>query len=152
LEMLDEADILVVNAREIGFALTSTSFQKDDLDAIAAFVEAGGSLLHAGWSPSLDGSSMCGQFNAVLQQMRSSIRFVADELEFDDPGQIHTCREAGEGTGYPVYATEACPLTIEAGDGDSAVLVFARAADDPVFAASWQPTWSNITRKEQTDR
>ncbi len=152
MEMLDEADILVVNAREIGFALTSTSFQKDDLDAIAAFVEADGSLLLAGWSPSLDGSRMCGQFNAVLQQMRSSIRFVADELEFDDPGQIHTCREAGEGTGYPVYATEACPLTIEAGDGDSAVLVFARAADDPVFAASWQPTWSNITRKEQTDR
>lgn len=40
-----------------------------------------------------------------------------------------------EGTGYPVYATEACPLTIEGGDGDSAVLVFARATDGPVFAA-----------------
>ena len=130
-ETLDNIDILVVNLPEIGFALTPTLFEQDELEAIAAFVQRGGSLLLAGWSASSDGTRTSEQFNALLQLMQAAVRFADDELQVDGSSAI--CWGSGEACSHPVFASEACSLSIE--DRGSTADVFARAADGHVFAA-----------------
>lgn len=116
---------------EIGFALTPTLFEQDELEAIAAFVQRGGSLLLAGWSASSDGTRTSEQFNALLQLMQAAVRFADDELQVDGSSAI--CWGSGEACSHPVFASEACSLSIE--DRGSTADVFARAADGHVFAA-----------------
>ena len=132
-DMLAETDILVVNVPEIGFALTPTSFEQDELEAIAAFVEQGGFLLLAGWSPSPDGTRTCEQLNVLLQLMHAGMGFADDELQADGSSSVCAYWGSSEATGGPIYASEACSVSIE-GSG-ATVAVFARAADGRVFAA-----------------
>jgi len=132
-KVLAATDILVINVPEIGFAFTPTSFEQDELEAIAAFVERGGSLLLAGWSPGAEGSRTCEQLNALLQLMQAGIGFADDELQADGSSSIYVHWASSEASDRPVYASEACSLSIE--DHGAAVAVFARAADGRVFAA-----------------
>jgi len=132
-EVLARTDILVVNLPEIGFALTPTFFEQDELGAIADFVRRGGSLLLAGWSTSPDGTRTSEQFNALLELMQVAVRFADDELQLDGSSTIHAYWGPSEACDRPVFASEACPLSI--GDRGVEVEVFARAADGHVFAA-----------------
>ncbi|OPZ51059.1 MAG: hypothetical protein BWY92_00435 [Firmicutes bacterium ADurb.BinA052] len=132
-EVLAKTDILVVNLPEIGFALSPTSFEQDELEAIAAFVQRGGSLLLAGWSHDPDGTRTSEQFNALLEIMQAAVRFVDDELMSDGSSTIHADWGSSEESNRPIFASEACRLAIE--DSRATVDVFARAADAHVFAA-----------------
>ena len=132
-EVLDNADILVINLPEIGFALTPTFFEQDELEAIADFVQRGGSLLLAGWSASPDGTRTSEQFNALLQLMQADVRFADDELQMDGSSSIHANWGSSEACNRPVFAYEACSVWIE--DHGVTVDLFARAADGHVFAA-----------------
>lgn len=133
LDALADTDILVVNLPEIGFALTPTSFEQGELEAISAFVQRGGSLLLAGWSIGPDGSRTGEQFNALLELMQAAVRFADDELQVDGSSSICAYWGPSEVGNRPVFASEACPLSIE--DRGATVEVFARAADGRVFAA-----------------
>jgi hypothetical protein len=136
-EVLAGTDILVVNLPEIGFALTPTSFEQIELEAIAGFVEQGGSLLLAGWSHSADGSRTSEQFNALLQLMQASVRFADDELQMDGSSSIHVHWGPGQGSGRPIFGSEACSL-MAAGQAQAqapGTTVFARSAAGVVFAA-----------------
>jgi len=133
LERLANTDILVVNLPEIGFALTPTFFEQDELGAIAAFVQRGASLLLAGWSASPDGTRTSEQFNALLQLMQADIRFADDELQADGSSSICAYWGSSDTRNRPVLASEACSLWIE--DRGATVEVFARAVDGHVFAA-----------------
>ena len=136
-EVLAGTDILVVNLPEIGFALTPTSFEQIELEAIAGFVEQGGSLLLAGWSHSADGSRTSEQFNALLQLMQASVRFADDEVQMDGSSSIHVHWGPGQGSGRPIFASEACSL-MAAGQAQAqapGTTVLARSAAGIVFAA-----------------
>ncbi len=134
--VLEGTDILVVNVPEIGFALTPTSFEQSELEAIADFVGQGGSVLLAGWSHCDDGSRTCEQFNALLQLMQASVRFADDELEMDGAPATHVLWGAGQkGRARLVYASEACSLTTTDEAQASGTEVFARSAAGAIFAA-----------------
>ena len=132
-ERLANTDILVVNLPEIGFALTPTFFEQDELGAIAAFVQRGGSLLLAGWSTSSDGTRTSEQFNALLELMQTAVRFADDELQTDGSSSVRAGWGSSETRNRPVFASEACSLSIE--DRGATVEVFAQAAEGHVFAA-----------------
>ncbi|MEA4884918.1 MAG: CehA/McbA family metallohydrolase [Clostridia bacterium] len=126
--LLSNTDILVVNAPEIGFSLTPTSFEANEIQAMARFVKRGGSLLLAGWSNSDDGSRTCDQLNEVLAQIGSSIRFGYDELRAGRVPIVEVAWTGGDGK--PAYAGEACSLLAAdwtSLDAISDVKVFARA-------------------------
>jgi hypothetical protein len=65
--------------------------------------------------------------------MQVAVRFADDELQLDGSSTIHAYWGPSEACDRPVFASEACPLSI--GDRGVEVEVFARAADGHVFAA-----------------
>lgn len=132
-EVLAKTDILLINLPQIGFALTPTFFEQDELEAIVAFVQRGGSLLLAGWSHDPDGTRTSEQFNALLELMQAAVRFADDELQMDGSSSVCADWGSSETRNRPVLASEACSLSIE--DRGATVEVFARAADGHVLAA-----------------
>jgi hypothetical protein len=124
-KLLEDADMLVINVPEMGFSLTPTSYDDNELDAIAAFVLDGGSLLLAGGSD-FPGFRDCGQLNTVLERIGSAIRFGRDEIRQEDSSVV----DVEWGTARAVYADEACSLAgpgWSAIDGMEEVVVLARA-------------------------
>lgn len=129
-ELLEGADILVINVPEMGFSLTPTSFDDEELDAIADFVLRGGSLLLAGGSD-FPGLRDCEQLNMVLERIGSAIRFGRDEIRREDSSVV----DVEWGMARAVYADEACSL---AGPGWNAL----REVEEVAVLAWATDSWS----------
>lgn len=142
---LEGLEVLIIPLPEQGFALKPTYYEEGELNAIAGWVQGGGSLLLLGWGDNGDGTRDTKDFNSLLSLMESGLSFRQDLIT--TKGAAASFAQIGLPSGkYKASFTEAGSIIVADGiesfmafiskaEGFSAESMEKQSNSDPVIAA-----------------